>query len=285
MTIMDDIANLELFVPFFVPAVARVTVEGGGPVPRFQLRFSRITGSRFEVRIVNTPLFEEKLRPGDYRVTFTDLLTSYRLTALTANGRDLLTHPYTVTPAGAPEIEARLAAAASPPPWRKVSGKFAGRALADRTSVKVWNELSAGPLDMTFYLDGSFEMLALPGKTRVVAMNPDLGEFVTTEFTVPPSDLDHVTIDLPAALRSPSRVTGHIEGRARAASGARELVLRAEGSAETKELRTPLYMDGTFEFSSIQPGAYLAEIDGGKPVKVIVSPGADDIVVRVDGNQ
>lgn len=238
--------------------------------------------------MVNTPLFEDTLRPGDYRITVDGLVPCYRLTSVMAGETDLLTRPYTVTPAGAPAIEIRLTAAVSPPPWYKVSGRVTGRAPADQTSVKVWNELSAGPLDVTFYLDGSFDMLALAGRTRVVAMNPRLGEFTTTEFTVPSGNLEGVAIELPAlpATSAPgSRVAGRLSGRLRAAAGPREIVLRPEAGRELKEFRTPLFMDGTFEFPSIQPGAYFAETrppNGTPPVKVIINSGMQDIVVRVD---
>ncbi|HEX4996630.1 MAG TPA: carboxypeptidase regulatory-like domain-containing protein [Terriglobia bacterium] len=274
-----DITDYKLIVPLMVQVTGTVTVEDGGPAPRFPIVFSNPNGpsplfaestSGVQQNITaqaGAPRFSVQVPVGANRVTASDIPNGFKVSRIVAGDVDLFTNPLIVTAAGAPPISIVLNAAAVP--WIRVSGRVNGRSVYNGNPVNVTStQGTLSPLPVTLYLDGSFEITrALPGAYRV-------GGTPGADLVIPAgiAEVRGAVIDIGAdsagaALptdrpSSAVRVAGRVVGRARALQGVQA---RIENS-ETGDVRTaPIYVDGSFEFQNVQPGEYVARVTPAIP--------------------
>jgi hypothetical protein len=271
VTLLDrDITDYLMSVPLMAQVTGVVTIEDGGPTPRFPIVFSNASensGSSVQQSITAqaAPRFGVQVPVGANRVTPGSIPNGFTIRKMMADGVDLTLNPLNVTPSGAPLVQIVLSASVS---WVRVSGRVTGRSVLSSGNVITVSpsQASSAPLQLVLYLDGTFEIpKALPGAYRVIG-----GGAATSELSVPSglSEVRGVVIDLVAAETSgaampvggPSsaaRVSGRIVGRAKAQPGAH---VRIE-NAETGELRrAPIFVDGSFEFPQTLPGNYVAEV-------------------------
>jgi hypothetical protein len=302
VTLLDnDITGYELVVPLMVQVAGTVTVEDGGPTPRFPIVFSSVndlppsqalsaSNVQQNVSVQSAPRFIVQVPAGANRVRVGDVVAGavdvqripngFTVKKIIAGGVDLTANPLVVTPAGAPPIQIVLGAASVP--WVRVTGRVNGRTVPNGYTFNVlFTQTLASPLQVISYLDGSFEIpKALPGEYRAG------GAPTSPAFIVPdvPSEVAGLVLDVVGAdsasgpakpisqPASAARVSGRIIGHAKAALGAQ---VRIENAATGEVRSTPIYADGSFEFQQAQPGDYLAEvvptIPGAQPSRLTVA--------------
>jgi len=275
VTLTDkDITDFQFIVPFMVTVSGTVTVEGGAPVPRFQLTLSDVNPraplpgaaptSIAPVTISVGPTFTAPVPSGDQRVNVGGLISGYTVKSITSGNVDLLRDPLKVT-SDMPPIRIVLGIA-SPSPFVSFTGKVVGQAEWHLlTNFNVNLPTMASPPDVIFYLDGSFEFpMTLTGDHQVRISGPDFASLISVVsagqinpvINVPSTSL--VSTERPSNPGAPGvRVSGRIVGRARASRGVK-LRIREVDSGET--LATPIFMDGSFEFPRVSPGAYAVTV-------------------------
>jgi hypothetical protein len=291
MKFVKDTGDWRLVVPLMVNVSGVVTVEGGGPFPRFQLQFTKISPNSAGTAFAG-PTFSTQLATGEYRVNVQGLPAPFEVQSIKSGGADLTRDTVKVTPLAPPSIEVTLKA--PPSAWVRISGRIAGRARPGTTQVSVTNEQMPGPVELIRYLDGTFDIpKALRGMHRALAYELNTNNSVTTAIDATAGDVSNVVIDAPSNASDPAsplgdassavRVTGKITGRVRAVSDVSVSLIR-QGSSAT--LRAPIYLDGTFEFVGVPPGTYAVEahVAGpATPVRNIVVSDSDvrDLEVRL----
>jgi hypothetical protein len=290
VTLVDkDVTDFQLVVPFRVNVPGTVTVEGGGPIPRFQLTFSDAVprtavqgtapGLAGPTNIAVNPTFSGPLPSGDQVVNVVGLVPGYTLKSITSGGVDLARNPLRVTPDVAP-IQIVLGIA-SPSPFVRIAGRVVGRAEWHLlTNFLVSLPQIAGAPEVIFYLDGSFEFpMTLPGDHQVrvsdssASMVPSVvaaGQ-ANTVIHVPTTPVSRDALSAAGTEGLAVRVSGRIVGRARASKGAK---VRLHNPATGETLTGPAFMDGSFEFARVMPGTYTAEIypavPGAEPTPIPV---------------
>src|SRR5262245_23382317 len=119
-----DVAGLRVVVPDVVAVRGAVTVEGGGPLPRFQLAFARVDGpSVAPINFTVAGTFTAQMHSGQYRVTSSGLPLGYSVKSMVVGAVDLVTQPLKVATGDLESITITLGVS-SPPPWVKLSGRI-----------------------------------------------------------------------------------------------------------------------------------------------------------------
>lgn len=299
VTLVDkDITDFQYLVPLMVSVSGTVTVEGGAPVPRFQLTLSDVNPRAPLPGAASTPLnlaginvsptFTAQVRSGDQMVNVSGLFAGYTLKSVTAGGVDLTRNPLKVVPDVAP-IQIVLGTV-SPSPFVRFTGRVVGQAEWHLlTNFNVSLQQLASPPEVIFYLDGSFEFpMTLNVDHQIRLSGPDFA-FLTSVVSAGQSSpvinvptTSGVSFERPANPGAPGvKVSGRIVGRARASRGVK-LRMSDVNSGET--FTTPIFMDGSFEFPYVSPGLYSAavfpQVPGALPTAITVGD-ADMRDVRV----
>jgi TonB family protein len=213
-----DVTGLEIVVPLTVIITGTVTVDGGGPFPRFSLSFASYKGGVTAPGVAPSPqgVLRAQLPEGEYRITWSALPAGYNLKSITAGSTDVLANPLKVAAASPPPPLVVMLGVGSPPPWVKVSGRII-RPPAAPAGVR--NQLTMTGTSGTLVLDnlstivnddGSFEFpKVLPGNYAVRLTSPVL-PVPPTSLVVGNKDLSGVEIAFPAMKEITGRVT--IEG-------------------------------------------------------------------------
>jgi formylglycine-generating enzyme required for sulfatase activity len=155
-----------------------IAVDGGGPVPSFELEFLGVLpGNESDTAVLRGlaragAAFSIDLQPGLYRVNPKGLPAGFSIRTITHGTNDLMNQPFQLAPGVSPEVALNLAVA-SPAPWARVSGKASGA----RTVALRGPALSAA-LNVPVGADGLFEFpKVLPGRYEA-RMLPSLTETV-----------------------------------------------------------------------------------------------------------
>jgi formylglycine-generating enzyme required for sulfatase activity len=197
-----ELPELQLGTP---PAhlLGTVTVEGGGPKPRFQLEWTEVppdgtaaAGAR-RLAIVNGGSgFDSDLPSGSFRVAASGLPAGFEIRSMTSGASDLMRTPILVRSGDSVRIEVTLVATRAP--WVKVSGRVVGRVgPTPVTSIRLTGPALAEPLTAAVNPDGSFEFSrVLPGQYEARGL-PSVVHIAST-ITVGTADLRDVTITAPA---------------------------------------------------------------------------------------
>ena len=293
VTLADkDVTDYQLVVPLVVLLSGTMSVEGGGPLPRFQLNLVRttaaqaLTGGTIPPALANPrinagPAFTTQVQSGDYTVfdSASGIPAGFVLKSIMSGVTDLTANPLKVTAAGVSPIRIVLGVS-SPPPWVRLSGRVVGRAERYRVvNFNVNSQVIADTLEPNFYLDGSFDVpMALPGqymfRTSTLG-SPTMSSTIIAGSAGVTDGVIYVPDDAvsaqPTELGADVRVSGRIVGHAKAFSGAR---VRMSNAVLGDRLSAPIYMDGSFEFSRVPSGTYDAEvypaIPGASSMKVTV---------------
>jgi hypothetical protein len=204
-----EISNLRLVVPRVSTAgIPRVVtnVERGGPVPRYQLTFTKVgaPGGASPLALmagsVNNPTYH--VNAGEYRVGAASLPAGYSLKAVTSGSTNLLEQPLKIGVGETPQITVLLGVS-SPPPWVKVSGRVTGYKAMQFALI---NPTSGDAQFTTGKPDGTFEFaMVLPGLYDVEATTP-IGSGTTRITVVAGKDVTDIAIKTPPARDIPGRV-------------------------------------------------------------------------------
>lgn len=205
-----EISNLRLVVPRVSTAgVPRVVtnVERGGPLPRYQVTFSRIgaPAGTIPLALMAGPPginYSYQMNAGDYRIGAAGLPTGYSLKSVTSGSTNLLEQPLRIDVGETPQITILLGVS-SPPPWVKVSGRVTGYKAAEFALI---NPVGGDIQFTTARPDGTFEFaMVLPGLYDVEANTP-IGSGTTRITVAAGKDLTDIAIKTPAARDIPGRV-------------------------------------------------------------------------------
>ena len=205
-----DLSGVRVFVPDVVTLRGTVTVEGGGPNPRFQMTFTRVDGSAqaAPTSVTVATRLTATLHSGQYRITSSGLPNGYTLKAATMGSTNLLTEPLKVSIADSDLVMITLAVA-SQPPWVKVSGRLnSGTAkTTSTTSVTMTGSPTADVLNVPVKADGSFEFpRVLPGSYTAFAVT-DSRASAPANVTVGATDVVNVSLRMPALKEVSGRIT------------------------------------------------------------------------------
>ncbi len=205
-----DVSGLRVLIPSLVAVRGTVTVEGGGPRPRFQIAFARIGGatpSAAPINVTATAAFTAQLPPGEYRFTSSGLPAGYSLKSVTLGGADVLTQSLKVAAGDSEPITVALAVS-SPPPWVKVSGRVTGRNATTTpvTGVTMSGVAAGEAMTTSVSPDGSFEFpKVLPGSYTALAL-PAAALSTPTSLTVGTTDVTSVEIRIPPSKEVRGRI-------------------------------------------------------------------------------
>ena len=205
VTITDkDVTGLRVVIPVTAGVNGNVTVEGGGPRPRFQVRFTRVDEpTAMPVNTTANPGFTSTMQPGQYRITVTGLPAGYNLKSITLNGADVLNQSLTVV-AGASQTLSITLGVSSPPPWVKVSGRVTG---GSATSVTMTGGASPETLTAAVGPGGTFEFpMVLPGNYSARTL-PAVVLAGTTPVTVGSTNLTNLELRIPASKDVRGKIT------------------------------------------------------------------------------
>ncbi len=202
-----DITGLRVVVPNRVAVRGTMTVEDGGPRPRFQLILTRADGPEPQSTPINltvTGSFSTTITPGDYRVSSSGLPRGYSLKSVISGTTDGLKQPLKI--ASGSEIEITLGVS-SPPPWVRVSGRVtSGNGTGAAASVTINGAASAEALTVPANADGSFEFSrVLPGAYTAFALTPGAVS-PPTALTVGANDVSNFAI----RIAEPKEISGRI---------------------------------------------------------------------------
>jgi formylglycine-generating enzyme required for sulfatase activity len=172
-----------------------VTVEGGGPVPPFELEFASLTASGDRDRLGRVfvvqagPRFTVDMPVGRYRITATGLPQSFRFAAPA--------QPFEVSAAARAEL-ALVLGIAGPAPWVKVAGRIDGGSSGTKPAkVTLSGPGAATPIVAAVKADGSFEFTKiLPGKYEALVVPSGLT--TARSLTVGSGGVSDFRIVLPA---------------------------------------------------------------------------------------
>jgi len=267
VTVTDtDVTGVRLFVPsasvLATPRVA-VTVDGGGPRPRFQMTFTKVNATPGSVPFslpVSAATSSAQMAAGEYRIAAAGLPPGYSIRSMNAGSADLLTQTFKINASESPQIDVALGVS-TPPPWVKVSGRISNSSGSPGTSVTMTAAaILAETLSSPLNPDGSFEIpRALPG-TYTVRVAPASSATPTITLVVGSTDLTSVNIVLPGS----KEITGHV-------------VIEGEGPAP----RVAAFSMGTVPGSSTPAPAAAAPAG---TVTIGASSGSTSVAVQPDGS-
>jgi hypothetical protein len=197
-----DLSDVRVVVPLSKDVTGNVTVDGGGPHPRFQVTFNRVDVIQNPVTIIGTATFNVALPLGQYRVTTSGLPAGYNVKSIMLGNIDALNQPITVTAAATPVLTVALGVS-SPPPWVKVSGRVTG---GTARNVSMNGPAVVDALNTEVGADGAFEFpMVLPG-IYTVRIVPAIALAPATPVTVGSTNVTNVELRIPAT----KEVTGRI---------------------------------------------------------------------------
>jgi len=205
-----DVNGLRVVVPDLILMRASVRVESDGPLPRFQMTFTRTDGPA-NAAPVNVPAtagtFSVTLSPGLYRVSSSGLPNGYTLKSARADSTDVLAQPLKVASGDLTTIEIILGVS-SPPPWVRVSGRLT-KAFTTTTPVRVAINATGGGDAITTLVDddGTFEFTkVLPGSYTAIAYS-SASVSAPVNLKIGATDISNVALLLPAPKEVSGRIT------------------------------------------------------------------------------
>ena len=203
-----DVTGLRVVIPDVVALRGTVSVDDGGPLPRFQLTFTRIDGLPGDapVNVAIGPTFTAQLHRGRHRITASGLPRGYSLKSVNVGKVDVLTQPLNLVSENSESITVTLGVL-SPPPWVKVSGRIsAASRTTPITGIRISGTNAAELLTTTVSSDGSFEFSrVLPGSYSALAL-PATAVSSPVAFTVGTTDVTNLEIRVP----EPKEINGRI---------------------------------------------------------------------------
>lgn len=190
-----DLTDVQVVVPRSSDVTGNVTVDGGGPHPRFQIAFNRVdvTGTN-PISTIGAATFTVALPLGQYRVTATGLPSGYSVKSIMLGNIDALNQPITVTGAASPALSIALGVS-SPPPWVKVSGRVTG---GPATNVSMNGPALTETLTTAVGADGAFEFPMVPAGTYTARTVPPIALAPVTPITVGSTNVTGVELRVPA---------------------------------------------------------------------------------------
>jgi hypothetical protein len=205
VTVSDkDLTDVRVVVPLSKDVAGNVTVDGGGPHPRFQVIFNRadVTATN-PVTVIGTATFNVALPLGQYRVTTNGLPVGYNVKSIMLGNVDALNQPIIVTAAAIPALSVALGVS-SPPPWLKVSGRVTG---GTATNVTMSGPAVVDALNTAVGADGAFEFpMVLPGNYTVRTV-PPIALAPPTPVTVGSTNVTNVEVRIPATREVTGKIT------------------------------------------------------------------------------
>jgi len=208
-----DIAGLRVVVPDLVLMRASVRVESDGPLPRFQMSFTRTDGPA-NAAPVNVPAtagtFSVTLSPGLYRVSSSGLPNGYTLKSVSVDKTDVLAQPLKVAAGDLTTIEIILGVS-SPPPWVRVSGRLT-KAFTTTTPIRIAINGTGGTgggdaITTIVDDDGAFEFAkVLPGSYTAIAYS-SASVSAPVNLKIGATDISNVALLLPAPKEVSGRIT------------------------------------------------------------------------------
>ncbi len=142
-----------------------ISVEGAGPLPRFQLEFTNASDSARKTLIQAGPAFTTDLPIGRYRVAARNLAGSFSVGSAVAGSADLSKETFDLGTSQTSPIAIALRASGARP-WVRLSGRITGNApgTGPRT-IAISSPVSAGVLTSPVASDGAFNFpMVLPGQ-------------------------------------------------------------------------------------------------------------------------
>jgi len=202
-----DVTGLRIVIPDVVTVTGKVTVEGGGPNPRFQIAFARTDGnpSAMPVTVTSAATFNAQLHTGQYRITTGGLPRGYSVKSLIYGSAEVLNQPLTIASGDSQSLSVVLSVS-SPPPWVKVGGRVIGgnATTPAATALTLTGVAVADALTATVNPDGSFEFpRVLPGNYTAFAL-PPTAVSSPVNLTVGTTDMTNFQFRIPA----PKEVNG-----------------------------------------------------------------------------
>jgi hypothetical protein len=120
-----DISGIELHAVRIVHTTGRVLVEGGGPVPSFEVKMiGASVPETLELNVRADGQFESNIPEAEFRLSIDRLSPGYSVRSIRGSGIDLLKNAW--KPSAANAELAITFAVSSPPPWKRVSGRVLG---------------------------------------------------------------------------------------------------------------------------------------------------------------
>lgn len=284
LTVKDrDITGWEIPIPLEaisdVPARLTLTVEGGGPLPRFshlQLTWvgpppkvplplgALLTGQGGQFAMLLPDSASKPTIPvGEYLVDLPhaqqQLPAGYSIKSIVAGGVDLLKETLKAAPTGIPPIEVTLTVS-SPSPWVKVRGKVTGMnpSSARVQEIKITTNALLDALTTTVNADGSFEFPAVLPGTYQAQLTPPVDTFVRS-LIVPTTEVSDA--EIPMVIQSLT-VGGRTD-----IEKARGLFVSVLLQSVQEGFQPPVISkavgveaDGSFSFGPVQPGHYTVRV-------------------------
>lgn len=241
-----EISNLRLVVPRVstVGAVRVVTnVDGGGPLPRYQMTFLKVGAPAgtlpFSVT-AGAENFALNMNAGDYRLAAAALIPGYSVKSMTSGSTNLLEQPLKVGVGETLQVTVLLGVS-SPPPWVKVSGRVTG--VRPTEIALIPNGVNTVQI-IPPRSDGTFEFNGvLPGSYSLQA-NTTIGTASTFITVVSGKDLTNVEIKTQPAREIPGRVV--INDPAKPRVGFSIVVPNRPINAPGQRFNAPTGPDGKF---------------------------------------
>ncbi len=294
-----DVTGVEISVPHVISGI--VTVDGGGPIPRFTLPLSAVGTGAGTTSVAITPQADGSFRAtiplGERKVGApTGLPAGYTAKSVMYGTTDLLKDTLKVTEADSAELAITLGVASSVP-WYNVNGRVTGLTNPLGVRLVLTGAALGSPIEAPLGADGSFIFSKLlPGSYTARVSLSGLRE-VGSSFSVTNKDVTGVTISIPQryVIAGQVIVDGAPNGfvsplvslEAKDASGAPASPIATSGSTPGKPFLLELN-PGTYSISvkSVPPGYQLKSLIYGttdllkEPLKVD-GPIPWEIIVRL----
>ena len=217
LTVMRDVAGLEVPLPTLVAIKGQAEIEGGSPLPmtsrgvRLSVRAVQVTGGEASTSIREDGSFELSLARGDYRVSVPGIPAGYYLKSMTSGMTDLSTSVLRVGRDSSTEIRVTLGFVRRPESGVRLSGHvtFAPTgALLNAESVVLVSSgnRNAAVRQSPLAADGSFEFSDVQPGTYNLETFPD-NPAALYGIVVGKTDLTGIEYSLPVLIK----VRGGIE--------------------------------------------------------------------------
>jgi hypothetical protein len=198
-----DVTGLEVLLPWTTEVSGRVIVDGGGPVPTFNVSFTG--GNRQATAYQSNQAFRATLAEGFYGVYISNIPAGFYVKSIGSGTVDLLSEPYRVVkPATPTEIVVTLGVS-TPSPWVRLSGHLTGAKPNTVTTLTLNGPI--GNLETQVGPDGSFELpRVLPGTYSAYVRSNTATAASAVSIVVPNRDLAGIELALPAVKEISGRI-------------------------------------------------------------------------------
>lgn len=194
-----DVTGVEISVPHVISGI--VTVDGGGPIPRFTLPLSVVGAGAGTTSVTITAQADGSFRAtiplGERKVGApTGLPAGYTVKSVMYGATDLLKDTLKVTEADSSELAITLGVAASVP-WYNVSGRVNGLTNPLGVRLVLTGTALGSPIETPLGADGAFTVSKLLPGSYVARVSLSGLREVTSSISVGNKDVTGVTIAIP----------------------------------------------------------------------------------------